>query len=119
MADFAVGAEFPDALHSRGRHLYVIEFADRGLGTGEIPAFARGVDAALCRVNDDYRSHRADGFGLELPRVLVVPHGTFAAWMGRRGKLGGQHKVPRVINDPALFEDLRRFAASAPARNSC
>jgi hypothetical protein len=29
--------------------------------------------------------------------------------MKRRGKLGGQNKVPRVINDPALFDDLKGF----------
>ena len=43
------------------------------------------------------------------PRVHPVPHGTFAAWMKRRGQLGGQHKVPRVINDQTLFADLRAF----------
>ena len=36
--------------------------------------------------------------------------GAFAAWMKSRGKLGGQNKVPRVINDRALFAALQRFA---------
>jgi hypothetical protein len=31
--------------------------------------------------------------------------------MKSRGQLGGQHKVPRIINDAALFEGLREFAA--------
>jgi hypothetical protein len=29
--------------------------------------------------------------------------------MKSRGKLGGQNKVPRIINDPDLFGQLRRF----------
>ena len=33
-------------------------------------------------------------------------------WMRRRGKLGGQHKVPRVINDEHLFADLRGFVTA-------
>jgi hypothetical protein len=31
--------------------------------------------------------------------------------MKSRGQLGGQHKVPRVIADQALFESLRAFCA--------
>ncbi len=39
--------------------------------------------------------------------------GRFAAWMKARGQLGGQHKVPRIINDPALFQNLREFMGCA------
>ena len=49
---------------------------------------------------------------MDPPQLLVVEHGTFAAWMKSRGRLGGQNKVPRVITDPALFESLRSFCAS-------
>ena len=37
------------------------------------------------------------------PEIRAVPAGGFAAWMRARGKLGGQHKVPRIVNDPALL----------------
>ena len=47
---------------------------------------------------------------MRAPAVRPVPPGTFAAWMKRRGKLGGQNKVPRVINDQPLFDDLKQFA---------
>jgi hypothetical protein len=40
----------------------------------------------------------------------VMRPGAFAAWMKSRGKLGGQHKVPRIVNDFAVFDELRRFA---------
>ena len=43
-------------------------------------------------------------------RARIVPPGAFAAWMKSRGKLGGQNKVPRIINDQKLFDGLRRFA---------
>jgi hypothetical protein len=45
-----------------------------------------------------------------LPHLLVARPGTFAAWMKRRGKLGGQNKVPRIIADADLLADLRRYA---------
>ena len=42
--------------------------------------------------------------------LLGAPPGAFAGWMKKRGKLGGQNKVPRIITDEALFDDLRAFA---------
>ena len=38
--------------------------------------------------------------------------GTFAAWMKSRGKLGGQNKVPRIINDPELWGNLLGFIST-------
>jgi hypothetical protein len=113
IADFAVGPVFPDAVRARGGHLYIIEFS--GAAPPDLDAFARSADEQLCRANDDYRVHRAGGFGLDPPAVLVAGHGTFAAWMRSRGQLGGQHKVPRIISDPDLFNALRSFAVT-PSR---
>jgi hypothetical protein len=115
IADFAVGAVFPDATDSRGGHAYFVEFSDCVLEPGQIEAFVQTLDETLCRSNDDYRAHRAGGFGLRPPEVIAVHHGTFAAWMKQRGQLGGQHKVPRIITDQFLFAELRRFAAGEPA----
>ena len=84
----------------------------RPRGRASTRAFAEELDAALCRLNDDYAAHRAGGYGMDPARVRVVPPGAFAAWMKSRGKLGGQNKVPRIINDRALFDGLRRFAES-------
>ena len=53
--------------------------------------------------------HRAGGFGLRTPEVIALRPGGFAEWMRRRGRLGSQNKVPRVIADPPLFADLRAF----------
>ncbi len=46
------------------------------------------------------------------PDVRAVAPGTFARWMKSRGKLGGQHKVPRVINDRELWDNLVGFVAA-------
>jgi hypothetical protein len=118
LADFAVGAVFPDATDPRGGHQYIVEFAEAVPSPDEIGTFAQALDDSLCRRNDDYRAHRSAGFGLRPPLVQVVHHGTFAAWMKHRGHLGGQHKVPRIIADQALFQDLRQFAADPLRRLS-
>jgi hypothetical protein len=110
VVDFAVSAVFPEGPGKLGGHLFVVEFVGATPTAERIAAFAQTIDQVLCARNDDYKQHRAGGFGMTDPEILVMPHGGFAAWMKRRGKLGGQNKVPRVINDPALFADLRALA---------
>lgn len=106
--DFSVGAVHPGLPGETGRHLYVVEFAD-AVGRDASAAFANAIDERLSRLNDDYRSHRSGDFGMGPPEICIAGPGRFAAWMRRRGKLGGQNKVPRVINDLSLLADLCRF----------
>jgi hypothetical protein len=108
VTDYSMGAVFPRAAGEIGRHLYVVEFA-RPASPQQIARFAETIDAALAAANDDYRHYRLEVRGLAPPEILSAPHGSFAAWMKRRGKLGAQHKVPRVINDADLFADLVSF----------
>jgi len=115
VTDYAVGAVFPDATNARGRHRVVVEFASAA-GPAEVSDFARLFDATLMNGNDDYRAHRAEGFGLDAPEVLVAPPGAFAEWMKARGKLGGQNKVPRVITSPNLLSDLVAFIHAIPPK---
>ena len=112
--DFAAGSLFSERSGERGGHLFVVEFADTELESARVARFAAEVDAVLMRVNEDYAAHRAEGWGLNPPRIAVLPPGGFAAWMRDRGKLGGQHKVPRVINDAELFAALRGRAREVP-----
>ncbi len=98
VAEWCCGPAFAGSL---GRHRLLAE-ADGG----DAPRFAAAFDAALVAANADYAAHRAGGQMLA-PEVVLLPSGTFAAWMRAIGKAGGQHKVPRVIADPA------RFAAAA------
>lgn len=108
ITDFSVGAVLTEG--APGYHLFLVEFR------GEPPAEAQGnrflevLDATLSDLNDDYRSHRAGGFGMAAPRLEILPRGGFARWMRARGKEGGQHKVPRVINDFELLTSLRAMA---------
>ncbi len=91
----------------RGRHRWCVEAA----GACDPSVLAAALDAALRAENDDYAAHR-DGAQLAPPEVVLVRPGAFADWMRAQGKMGGQHKVPRVIADPA------RFAAAVEALSS-
>ncbi|HEV7369544.1 GH3 family domain-containing protein [Arenibaculum sp.] len=108
--DYTVGpvhAAEPGAL---GGHLYVVEFADGVPEDDAVAEFARVLDLGLRDLNADYRDHRVGRFAIEAPRVAAVPPGTFAAWMRSRGRLGGQNKVPRVLADPAVLDEIRTFS---------
>lgn len=112
VTDYAVGATFPAAAGELGGHVYVVEFAGRPPSTSALAEFAAAIDAYLAGKNEDYAAHRAGGFGMKPPAVEVMGTGGFAAWMKARGRLGGQNKVPRVINDAAMFTGLRHHAAA-------
>jgi GH3 auxin-responsive promoter len=113
VVDYSVGALFSRQEGELGGHLFIVEFDEQeSLSHEQQARFLHILDQRLSERNDDYRSHRADGFGMNPPQMLLAPHGSFAAWMKSRGKLGGQHKVPRIITDPDLFQNLKLFIES-------
>jgi hypothetical protein len=98
--EWHVGPVFHGAM---GHHLYVIEFLKE---PSHLEAFREALDADLSRRNADYQAHRFDGEGLTLPELIVARPGGFDAWMRSRGKLGGQHKVPRMDNAGTLTAEI-------------
>lgn len=107
VVEYMVGPEF--AGHA-GRHRWCIEAE----GACDAARLAGLLDAALRAENDDYAAHR-DGAQLAPPEVVLLPAGAFAAWMRAQGKMGGQHKVPRVVAEPERFAAIAA-ALSAPGR---
>jgi hypothetical protein len=107
--DFHVGPVFPGAARTAGHHRYLVEFARP---PRDVASFTWEVDAVLCRINEDYRAHRAGDLTLRGPEVVPVRRGGFADWMRARGKLGGQHKVPRMDNSGRMVEELTAWFQS-------
>ena len=87
----------------RGGHEWLIEFARPPANPAQ---FAQVLDDTLRGVNSDYDAKRYRDLALVAPVVLPLPAGTFYRWMKQRGKLGGQHKVPRLSNDRKVLEEL-------------
>lgn len=110
VSDYSVGAIYPQKPGELGGHLYVVEFATQKVNGEQSEVFAAELDKRLCLRNEDYEAHRAKGFGLNPPKIVVVAPGTFKRWMESRGKLGGQNKVPRIITNQELFTNLSAFA---------
>ena len=107
--EWHVGPVFAGAL---GHHHYLVEFARP---PADLAAFRQALDADLCRRNADYQAHRADGVGLPWPELTVVRPGGFEGWMRSRGKLGGQHKIPRMDGAGTTTLALATFLRDAGA----
>jgi hypothetical protein len=107
--EYTVGALFPKKEGDLGQHLFIVESESSTARPESANQFCEAVDHRLSDRNEDYRAHRAGGFGLKIPALRIVPKGTFMAWMKARGKLGGQNKIPRIIARTELFDDLRAF----------
>lgn len=108
--DFHVGPVFPEYAGQTGYHRYFVEFAD---SPTSLASFTNELDAALCRINEDYLAHRAGDLTMRRPEVLVVPRGGFAEWMRLQGKLGGQHKVPRIDNSGSVTRQLSQWLSAS------
>lgn len=88
---------------SAGRHQWVIEFSKE---PSSIEFFTELLDNALKAVNSDYEAKRYKDMALLKPEVIAVKESCFYNWMKKRGKLGGQHKVPRLSNDRQYIEEI-------------
>jgi GH3 auxin-responsive promoter len=64
-------------------------------------------------LNEDYAAHRAGDLTMRAPEVCCVRRGGFAEWMRSRGKLGGQHKLPRMDNSGELTKELRDWLGAS------
>lgn len=89
-----------------GAHEWVIEFEHQ---PKNLNMFLKLLDSALMELNSDYEAKRSADLSLGRPIVKVVPKGTFYSWLKSKGKLGGQHKVPRLCNDRVLMDELNKF----------
>lgn len=87
----------------RGGHEWVIEFK---VQPSNLSDFTHLLDETLRKINSDYDAKRAHDLALVAPKVHSVGEGTFYNWMKKRGKLGGQNKVPRLSNSRDFVEEI-------------
>jgi len=87
----------------KGGHEWIIEFKNK---PNDIQEFTQVLDTTLRTINSDYDAKRAHDLALIAPVIHSAEEGTFYNWMKKRGKLGGQNKVPRLSNSREYVEDI-------------
>ena len=93
---------------SNGAHEWLIEFEKQ---PSDLDTFTRELDASLKSINSDYEAKRHKDIALRLPLIHVMPKGCFTEWLRSRGKLGGQHKVPRLSNEREYVDAILKMNA--------
>lgn len=84
-------------------HDWIIEFEKE---PDNIEEFANILDKALQDENSDYEAKRYKDYVLSRLRITEAPKGTFLKWLKSKGKMGGQHKVPRLSNNRDFYEEI-------------
>jgi len=100
--EYSAAPVFMDA-NAKCRHQWLIEFAKM---PDSIDHFACVLDATLKEVNSDYEAKRWKDIALQPLEVIVARDGLFHDWLKEKGKLGGQHKVPRLSNVRDHIEEM-------------
>ena len=85
------------------RHQWVVEFRKTPPSLSD---FARRLDQALQAINSDYEAKRFKDITLQQLEIVPARRGLFSDWLRSRGKLGGQHKVPRLSNSREIIEQI-------------
>ena len=106
VSDYCAGPIFPDSSNPTGYHLYIIEFKTTPANIG---TFTRLLDDRLKSLNEDYEAHRDGDISITTPRIIQLRDGAYNAWMKSKGKLGGQHKVPRLDNSGKLIDEIKSW----------
>lgn len=86
-----------------GAHEWIIEFEKK---PKEFERFIDILDNTLREVNSDYDAKRFKDMALRRPKVHMAPNNLFYNWLKAKGKLGGQHKVPRLANERKYVDEL-------------
>lgn len=105
VADYSAAPVFMDA-NAKCRHQWLIEFAKQ---PDDLRKFARILDDTLKAVNSDYEAKRQNDLALQPLEVIVARPGLFHDWLEQKGKLGGQHKIPRLSNTREYIEEMLRL----------
>jgi len=87
----------------KGAHEWLIEFKKIPKNLND---FKLELDLALKSLNSDYESKRSGNLSLQAPIIRPADQGAFERWLKQHGKLGGQHKIPRLMNNRSIMDEI-------------
>lgn len=103
VADYTAAPTFVEG-NKKAHHSWIIEFTQ---APADIEQFADLLDQHLQQVNSDYEAKRYKGIFLDRLQLTVARPGLFTQWLKeKKGKLGGQIKIPRLSNSRKYYEEL-------------
>ena len=103
--EYTAAPVFMDA-KGKCRHQWVIEFSKE---PENLEQFATLFDKRMQELNSDYEAKRYKDITLQHLEIVVARHDLFNDWLKMKGKLGGQHKVPRLSNSREIIDQLLKM----------
>ena len=100
--EYTAAPVFMDA-NGKCRHQWVVEFSRE---PDSLEHFATVLDESLQQINSDYEAKRYKDITLQRLELIKARPGVFNDWLKQKGKLGGQHKVPRLCNNRDIIEQV-------------
>jgi hypothetical protein len=94
--------------NAKCRHQWLIEFKKR---PQDLQLFSDLLDKHLQEINSDYEAKRYKDITLQHLEIVEARENLFNDWLKLKGKLGGQHKVPRLSNSREHIEQLLKLNA--------
>jgi len=91
-----------------GTHEWLIEFEKY---PEQMATFKDLLDKNLQKINSDYEAKRHKNLAMSMPLIQVVSPNTFYEWLKKKGKIGGQHKIPRLENNRRFVEEIKKVDA--------
>lgn len=107
VVEYTAGPIYMDEKSSAG-HEWIVEFSSP---FQDLEKFSACLDFELKNLNSDYEAKRTGDISMKPPLVKSGKKGLFDKWLKEKGKLGGQHKVPRLANDRVIIEELYKLDA--------
>lgn len=103
--EYSAAPVFMDA-NAKCRHQWLIEFSTM---PGSLENFRHTLDKALQDINSDYEAKRHKDITLQELEIIVARPNLFHDWLKQKGKLGGQHKIPRLSNNRDYIEEMLKL----------
>lgn len=103
ITNFTAAPVYFEDSQSKAAHEWVVEFQKE---PEDLKLFAKLLDDKLREVNSDYDAKRHKDLALRQLILHNAPHGLFESWLGKKGKLGGQYKVPRLSNSREYIDEI-------------
>ena len=95
---------------AKGRHQWMVEFEKM---PPSLDDFAALLDKTLQQLNSDYEAKRYKDITLQHLEIIPARKHLFDDWLKSKGKLGGQHKIPRLSNTRTYIDEMLSMNDSA------
>lgn len=108
VSDYTAAPVFMDS-HAKCRHQWLVEFSRQ---PDSVERFASILDSSLKEINSDYEAKRWKNIALQPLEIINARPGLFHDWLAVKGKLGGQHKIPRLSNNRDYIDEMLQMNKS-------